>query len=139
MCNLFGIIAHTKCRKTCKLCIQDKPKPRSKAHSTTANFLFNYGKLPVLFKAYGNVLHVITFLYSLALHATLKEFKLTLTQNGPLAPTFLTMCVDSAASGKYGLPDSVLSVVVHAYGDVSDDTCENFGPHFNPFGVSNEE
>ena len=30
MCNLMGVISHKKCRKTCKLCIQDKPKPRSK-------------------------------------------------------------------------------------------------------------
>ena len=30
MCSIMGVIAHKKCRKTCKLCLQDKPKPRSK-------------------------------------------------------------------------------------------------------------
>ena len=62
-----------------------------------------------------------------------------MTQNGPLAPAFLTVCVDAAtAAEKYGLPEKVLSLIIHAYGDVSEDTCENFGPHFNPFGVSNK-
>ena len=65
----------------------------------------------------------------------MKEFSFTLTQNGPLAPSFLTVCVEQSASNKYGLPDDVLSLVIHAYGDANEDTCENFGPHFNPFGV----
>jgi len=99
MCNLMGVIAHKKCRKTCKLCLQDKPKPK-----------------------------IIT--------AKLKEFSLTLSQNGPLAPSFLTVCIDSSAAQKYGLPDTVHSVTIHAYGDASEDTCENFGPHFNPYGVN---
>ena len=28
MCKLMGNLAHTKCRKTCNLCIQDKAKPK---------------------------------------------------------------------------------------------------------------
>lgn len=98
MCNLMGVIAHKKCRKTCKLCLQDKPKPKT-------------------------------------ITAKLKEFSLTLSQNGPLAPSFLTVCIDSSAAQKYGLPDTVHSLIIHAYGDASEDTCENFGPHFNPYGV----
>ena len=67
--------------------------------------------------------------------AKLKEFSLTLTQNGPLAPSFLTVCVDKSAAQQYGLPDDAMSLVIHAYGDATEDTCENFGPHFNPYGV----
>ena len=73
--------------------------------------------------------------YVLALKAKLKEFSLTLTQNGPLAPSFLTVCVDKSAAQQYGLPDDAMSLVIHAYGDATEDTCENFGPHFNPYGV----
>jgi len=65
----------------------------------------------------------------------LKEFSLTLTQNGPLAPSFLTVCVDKSAAQQYGLPEDAMSLVIHAYGDATEDTCENFGPHFNPYGV----
>ena len=60
---------------------------------------------------------------------------MTLTQNGPLAPSFLTVCIDKSAAQKYGLPDDAMSLVIHAYGDATEDTCENFGPHFNPYGV----
>ena len=60
---------------------------------------------------------------------------MTLTQNGPLAPSFLTVCVDKSAAQQYGLPDDAMSLVIHAYGDATDDSCENFGPHFNPYGV----
>jgi len=98
MCSIMAVIAHKKCRKTCKLCLQDKPKPRT-------------------------------------VKAKLKEFSLTLTQNGPLAPSFLTVCIEQSASQQYGLPDDVLSLIIHSYGDANEDTCENFGPHFNPFGV----
>ena len=70
-----------------------------------------------------------------AVKAKLKEFSLTLTQNGPLAPSFLTVCIEQSASQQYGLPDDVLSLIIHSYGDANEDTCENFGPHFNPFGV----
>ena len=71
-----------------------------------------------------------------ALDAKLKEFSLTLTQNGPQAPSFLTVCIETSAASKYGLPDTAMSLVIHSYGDANEDTCENFGPHFNPFGVS---
>ena len=79
----------------------------------------------------------IQFYLVLAITAKLKEFSLTLSQNGPLAPSFLTVCIDSSAAQKYGLPDTVHSLIIHAYGDASEDTCENFGPHFNPYGVCN--
>jgi len=98
MCSIMGVIAHKKCRKTCKLCLQDETSPRT-------------------------------------LKAKLKEFSLTLTQNGPLAPSFLTVCVDKSAAQQYGLPEDAMSLVIHAYGDATEDTCENFGPHFNPYGV----
>ena len=29
MCSIMGVIAHKKCRKTCKLCLQDETSPRS--------------------------------------------------------------------------------------------------------------
>jgi len=47
----------------------------------------------------------------------------------------LTVCIESSAASKYGLPDTAMSLVIHSYGDANEDTCENFGPHFNPFGV----
>ena len=76
------------------------------------------------------------FFHFTALDAKLKEFSLTLTQNGPQAPSFLTVCIESSAASKYGLPDTAMSLVIHSYGDANEDTCENFGPHFNPFGVT---
>ena len=79
---------------------------------------------------------IIVFVFFTALDAKLKEFSLTLTQNGPQAPSFLTVCIESSAASKYGLPDTAMSLVIHSYGDANEDTCENFGPHFNPFGVS---
>jgi len=45
------------------------------------------------------------------------------------------VCIESSAASKYGLPDTAMSLVIHSYGDANEDTCENFGPHFNPFGV----
>ena len=57
---------------------------------------------------------------------------LTLTQTSPDAPTFMTVCA------KLEDPQATYSAVIHSYGDVSDDgmSCQSFGPHYNPFGVS---
>merc|ERR1712241_1469867 len=29
LCSIMGVIAHKKCRKNCKLCLQDKTNPRT--------------------------------------------------------------------------------------------------------------
>ena len=126
----MGVIAHKMCRKTCKLCLQDKPSPRSKPKQ----IYFSYSNIEYIWL----IVYQYCYLYlncPSALKSKLKEFSLTLTQNGPFAPAFLTVCVDNSAAQRYGLPDDVLSLIIHAYGDATEDTCENFGPHFNPYGV----
>ena len=45
MCSIMGVIAHKKCRKTCKLCLQDETSPRS-----MIQFPESYFKIPMRIK-----------------------------------------------------------------------------------------
>ena len=122
-CSMMGIIAYRRCRKTCKLCMDDNPSPLGR------NLCWHLPRDCLNFVIYVFVLVLKANLSALSVNASM-----TLTQTNPDAPTFMTVCA---------LIDEDIhtySALIHSFGEVAQNgkICQSFGPHYNPFGVSSK-
>ena len=116
-CSMMGIIAYRRCRKTCKLCMDDNPAPLSEKS---------------ILQDRQNIFCFFSLVLKANLSALSVNASMTLSQTNPDAPTFMTVCA---------LVDEDIhtySALIHSFGEVAQNgkICQSFGPHYNPFGVS---
>lgn len=123
MCHMFKLRAYYACRKTCKLCEEDKPEPAS-----TTDRACNIIRCSITF---------LTVLFLAEIEADLPELKgkVTISQCAPRTTVYMSVCV--AKDNKIIKPDKEYGLEIHEYATIEKGgtKCKDVGPEFNPYNV----